>query len=809
MKTVLLLDDDDDFRSLVATVLRAAQLEVVEARTLADAEALFEQVGIDLVVVDGLLPDGRGTTFIERLRARNRTARVIFVSAFFRDLKTFERLTKELEVSLVIYKPVDVEDLSNQIQRLVDQPKTTVPAAGIPDLKAELAALHAQFTQKLPARLAELEAAVARAEIDQEHIVDARRLAHQLRGSAGSYGYPALGEAAGYVEDLLAEAQADPSAIRRQTWEEVDRALNDTRLCLERVPQLTDPDGLAPGVAMQKALLVVDDDPDFLHFVRMAGRKLLLNVVTAQSASEAMQRARATPLLGAILDVYLFDQTSFSLAREIRDTPANGEIPIAFASADRGIDTRVAAVAAGGTRFFEKPISEESFAALTQQLAMVSDAANGKVLIVDDDPDVVEHYSFHLRGAGIAVDTLDSADTITEKLEEVCPDVLLLDINLPRISGLDVCRALRMSERFELLPILIVTAQTDDRTRLSAFRAGASDVVAKPVIAEELLARVGVQLARERLQRDRADKDALSGLLSRRALVEAFQRALAGATRDGNPLSMVLLDLDTFKKVNDDYGHLAGDQVISRLGDLLRRRFRVEDIRGRWGGEEFMLVFPGEGAEFAEPAAKLLLAEFSDLRFTSDDGQPFSATFTAGVATYPEDGASISTLVRRADERLYRGKRRGRNQIVVAEAKPSGSRQADAGTREEPTMRVLLIDDEEDIRRVGKLSLEAVGHFETIVAASAREGIDRARADRPDFILIDRMMPEMDGIEALAELKSSPDLKDIPVIFMTASAQRSEVASYLEKGATGVITKPFDPMTLPTEIRKILGIVDE
>lgn len=805
MKTVLLLDDDKDFRSLVATVLRASQLDVVEAGTVADAEQTFERIAIDLVVVDGLLPDGRGTDFIEGLRAHNRTVRVIFVSAFLRDLRTFERLTKELDVSLVIYKPVDVDDLCNQIHRLVEKPKTAVPAAGLSDLKAELAALHAQFAEKLPARLDELEAAVARAEIDHGHIVDARGLAHRLRGSAGSYGHPALGEAVGYVEDLLAEAQSDPSAIRWSLWEEVRSALSDTRHCLERTPSRTEPDALAAAAGPQKALLVVDDDPDFLHFVRMAGRKLLLNVVTAQSADEALQRARSTPLVGAILDVYLYDQTSFSLAREIRDTAENGEIPIAFASADRGIETRVAAIAAGGTRFFEKPISEESFAALTQQLAMVSDAGKGKVLIVDDDPDVLEHYSIHLRGAGMVVHTLECADHITEKLEEVCPDVLLLDINLPRISGLDVCRALRMSERFELLPILIVTAQTDDHTRLSAFRAGASDVVAKPVIPEELLARVGVQLARERLQRDRADKDGLSGLLSRRALVEAFQRALAGATRDGTPLSVVLLDLDTFKKVNDTYGHLAGDEVIRRLGDLLRRRFRVQDIRGRWGGEEFLLVFPGEGAEFAEPAAKLLLAEFSGLRFSSDDGQTFDATFTAGVASYPEDGASLSALVRRADERLYLGKHRGRNQVVVADPEPDESQQTDAETKEEPTMKVLLIDDEEDIRRVGKLSLEAVGHFETLVAGSAREGIDLARAERPDFILIDRMMPEMDGIEALGELKGSSDLKDIPVIFMTASAQPSEVAFYREKGATGVITKPFDPMTLPTEIHRILG----
>lgn len=119
-------------------------------------------------------------------------------------------------------------------------------------------------------------------------------------------------------------------------------------------------------------------------------------------------------------------------------------------------------------------------------------------------------------------------------------------------------------------------------------------------------------------------------------------------------------------------------------------------------------------------------------------------------------------------------------------------------------MKVLLIDDEEDIRKVGRLSLEAVGHFETAVAASAREGFDLARTSRPDLILMDMMMPDIDGITALAELKSIPELNGIPVIFMTAKAQSSEIAFYLERGAIGVVKKPFDPMALPSAITAIM-----
>lgn len=119
-------------------------------------------------------------------------------------------------------------------------------------------------------------------------------------------------------------------------------------------------------------------------------------------------------------------------------------------------------------------------------------------------------------------------------------------------------------------------------------------------------------------------------------------------------------------------------------------------------------------------------------------------------------------------------------------------------------MKVLLIDDADDIRKIGARILSSVGKFQTLVASGAKEGIELARAERPDLILMDMMMPGMDGLTALTQLRQDPELRDIPVIFMTAKVQRSEVDHYLAMGAAGIIHKPFDPMGLPTEIRKIL-----
>ena len=119
-------------------------------------------------------------------------------------------------------------------------------------------------------------------------------------------------------------------------------------------------------------------------------------------------------------------------------------------------------------------------------------------------------------------------------------------------------------------------------------------------------------------------------------------------------------------------------------------------------------------------------------------------------------------------------------------------------------MNVLMVDDEEDIRKIGKMSLEAVGGHRVTLAASAIEAMACARTERPDVILMDMMMPGMDGLSALATMRSAEDLLDVPIVFMTARIQRHEIDEYLRAGAIGVIRKPFDPMALPRELESLL-----
>jgi len=166
--------------------------------------------------------------------------------------------------------------------------------------------------------------------------------------------------------------------------------------------------------------------------------------------------------------------------------------------------------------------------------------------------------------------------------------------------------------------------------------------------------------------KDRSDKDTITGLLLRRAFSEQLAQLLAEGQRNKTVFTICLLDVDKFKNVNDTYGHLAGDKVLAGLGQLLARRFRVEDLRGRWGGEEFILGFRRESKETMHAAINRVLAEFREMVFTGDDGREFKVSFSGGMASFPEDGESVYELIQTADARLYEAKKQGRNRIILS-----------------------------------------------------------------------------------------------------------------------------------------------
>ncbi len=670
MKTILLLDDDREFRELIVPALCARGHQVLQARTGAEGLAELQGKGVDLAVVDGLLPDTDGISWIARLRAQLPELPVIFVSAFWRDLASFNRLTKDLRVALVLHKPVAPTLFAQEVEGLLRadagaRPQPPRPPPDMAQAEQALRALSADYARGLPAKGRELSEAVRNLRLDpcdRALQAAARTRAHRLRGTAGSYGFFAVGEAAGAIEDALPDALAP--AAPDEAWSALGAALQAFEEAVAAVEQPQEADGPGAGGSLTSGrLLAVSPRPELLDQVRALGRQQLYQVQCAATAEEARAAAvRAAP------DAAFFDlpvPEAAQLARALRSLPGCEGVALAFVGeAEAGTPERVAAAHAGASLYLARPVDAEGLAAAARQLVAASQVRRPRVLLVDDDEPFARRVCQLLEQRGFATRPLSEPGRLLEALEEAPPDLVLLDVAMPGVSGLDLCRVLRSTPRWQDLPVVMLTAQPGVQARIGAFQSGADDYLSKPVVEDELLARVQVRVERARLLRERYDKDALTGLLLRRPLVEALRARLLEASRHDRPLALALIDFDRFKAVNDAHGHLAGDAVLASFGKLVGRRFRAEDLRGRWGGEEFLLAFPGESRATIQGALERLQAEFSQLDFKGDAGEPFRVGFCVGIAGFPEDGQSLEDLIRCADRRLYVGKRAGAGQVV-------------------------------------------------------------------------------------------------------------------------------------------------
>ncbi|HEU4412177.1 MAG TPA: diguanylate cyclase [Polyangiaceae bacterium] len=651
MITILLVDDDVPFCERVASALEGVGYRVVRARSGVEASAALGAERPDLLVVGGVLADGPGIKWVAGLGGRS--APVLFVSSFWRDLQSITQL-RAFGVSLVVYKPVDPAVFLEQVNGLLSGPPPS-SSAEERAFEARLTALRVEYARSLPAQLARLEALLAPgAAAGAEARHEARQMAHALRGTAGSCGLMGVADAAARLEAGLGPA---PPPGGRGLGEALGALRREVAAALGRWA----PAGAAEG---SPRLLVASAEPGLREAAGRVARRLLVATYSYDEGPAAF--AGAAPDL-ALLDGDLTPPgLAFEVARRLRSLPGGETLPLAFVAERAELDERLRAAHVGASLFLGKPVDDNALEAALRQLLAQRESEQPHVLIVDGDAEFCRVVAEALGRHRLRVTSLAEPAGILEALEEARPDLLLLDVVLEGVSGFDVCRMLRAMPRWQGLPVLFLTSKSGLESRVAAFRAGADDYLMKPVVEDELLARIRVRIERSRLLRERADKDVLTGLLTRRTFLEQLGARLAEARRHGRPLALCMLDIDRFKSVNDTHGHLAGDQVLVGLGQLLSRRFRREDLRGRWGGEEFVLAFPGEGTATAGALLERVRGEFREMAFAGAGGAPFHATLSAGIAGFPEDGATAEELLRSADLRLYAAKRAGRDRVVAA-----------------------------------------------------------------------------------------------------------------------------------------------
>ena len=537
-------------------------------------------------------------------------------------------------------------------------------------LQSQLQALNEKFAERLSEELAELEhlaKQLSQADEPEQHrqrMLDLHERLHRLAGTAGTFGFTALGQRSRLLEQSadswLQTANPDPQLLV-EFAQAVRQLATDAPLSDSASTPLDQPEAHEPPAAHRIYLLESDSAAgqemcqtlgNFGYEVLLFQEITLLRTAMSGQAPDALIISRHD---GELEQVSALQQTL--------ETP----LPLLVIDHREDFASQLAAVRAGAKGYFTRPVDVTRLENRLENCLNLQLNEPYRVLIIDDDVDLAARYSLVLRNSQMLVQTLTDPGELFEVMRTFNPEILLLDVNMPELSGPELAQIIRLNDDWLRVTIIYLSAETDVNRQMAALLKAGDDFITKPISDNALIAAVFSHAQRARSLSTALSRDSLTGLLKHADIKEHVALEVERSLRSGNPASVVMLDLDHFKQVNDQYGHAAGDNVIRSLANLMHQRLRRIDSLGRYGGEEFVAVLPNCTAEQAWQIFDEIRQRFAELRFHAGE-QTFNVTLSAGISA--TDGhASASTLLEHADQALYAAKHKGRNRIEIAQQK--------------------------------------------------------------------------------------------------------------------------------------------
>ncbi len=463
-------------------------------------------------------------------------------------------------------------------------------------------------------------------------------------------------------------------------------------------------------------------------------------------------------------------------------------------------------------------------ASLPQSLLLES-----RIMVLDDEAVTTETIQTYLCNAGFRnVRLFNDPATAVRSIKSIQPDIILLDIRMPKISGLEILKFLRTRDLTRYIPVIVLTAALDEQTRLTVLNAGANDFITKPVDSRELVARVSnalnfkhhadnIKKHAELVQRE-LEFDALTGLRNRRSFDE-YMNGLFESQPPAQPLSLILFDIDKFKSVNDFHGHRAGDQILQQVAAVTRQCCAPdEDFAARVGGDEFAVVCHSESA-VARRLAEQIAAQLEQQPIAVEDNV-LAAQISVGIAEISRFIQTPAELFDSADKALYRSKGIPGNCVTVYDS--AAPRQLDRGylkqerikPREDSPVvhqppeegKILIVDDEPAVTEILANQLNQAGFEHVAWENDATQALSNISTHRPDLVILDIRMPGINGLEILRELRETSEISSIPVLVMTSSADDRIRMAALKLQANDFLTKPANSAELAARVRNSLVV---
>jgi two-component system cell cycle response regulator len=452
---------------------------------------------------------------------------------------------------------------------------------------------------------------------------------------------------------------------------------------------------------MTARVLVVDDVPANVKLLEARLSAEYFDVTTAMNGRDALAICERSECDVVLLDVMMPGMDGFEVCRQIKTNPLTHHLPVIMVTALDQPSDRVRGLEVGADDFLTKPVSDVALVARVRSLArlkMMTDelrmravtsreigiqspereaiaetGRNGRILLIDDRAASSERLSAMLKGEHVIDVKIDPNEAVIHAAEGNY-DLLIISLGLENFDGLRLCSQVRSLERTRNLPMLAISEGENNARLVRGLEIGVNDFLLRPVDKNELLARVRTQIRKKRyterlrdnvqLSIEMAITDPLTGLYNRRYMESHLGSLVEQAASRGKPLTVLILDIDYFKAINDTHGHDAGDDVLREFSVRIRKSIRGIDLACRYGGEEFVIVMPETDMAVATMVAERLRRRIATEPFPIQQGSSeLEVTISAGISSLGTDD-SAAKILKRADQALYRAKRDGRNRVV-------------------------------------------------------------------------------------------------------------------------------------------------
>lgn len=513
---------------------------------------------------------------------------------------------------------------------------------------------------------------VSSGNVSQQELKDLYRKTHNFSGSGTTFGFPAISIAAKslsavldrYMEQSLHQNKTTSFHLNvMQKIEALEQAISHA--CIEKVEnpeskKVSYQVSRDSGQQDVKVVIIADSSNHDAQRLDEKIRRFGYNVQTYNNISQIKMNAQLEAACGYLIFTDLNDKDIEALSEHHFQ---DGKDFIIVMAPDNTFDRRLAAAKLNVKGYLIQNVEVLRVIEKIERLTHQSTNQNShNILVVDDDEMLVEFYSHTLKNVGMKVSATTNSRNCIHSLNDSPFDLILIDYDMPNCNGYELATIIRQDDRFVSVPIVFMSAKEDVEDMFIDSQLGIEDFLIKPFTPQHLVSAIRSRVLRAEELKSLMIRDSFTGLFNHAHFLEVMSNEFDNSKRSGRKTTYATIDIDLFKKVNDTYGHAAGDRVIQTMSHMLKQNLRRTDVIGRCGGEEFGILMTDTDPETAEQILNNLRVKFSEMPFYFEGAEVYK-TFSGGIVAL-ERGDTFEAVVKAADDALYEAKEGGRNNLV-------------------------------------------------------------------------------------------------------------------------------------------------